>query len=157
LPAPAVPFAFADFTWLNGNARTKESPLDFKAFTGEFRADTSYNFDNWASTLLRLLEYALVLQRQARAVLLERQAEDRALADLRAWSLRHARLKRVSVPRGASLLEARGMDSPPSGSSTPSEPPPPVERKPVCQRMKRFFLGALRTLPMVVLRVRVLE
>jgi hypothetical protein len=38
------PFAFADFTWLNGNARTKESPLDTKAFTGEFRADSSYIF-----------------------------------------------------------------------------------------------------------------
>jgi hypothetical protein len=39
---PAEPFAFADFTWLNGNPRTTESPLDFKAFTGEFRADSSY-------------------------------------------------------------------------------------------------------------------
>ena len=44
-PAAAVPFAFADFTWLNGNARTKDSPLDTKAFTGEFRVDTSYIFD----------------------------------------------------------------------------------------------------------------
>ena len=48
-PAPAaaaaVPFAFADFTWMNGNARTKDSPLDTKAFTGEFRVDTSYIFD----------------------------------------------------------------------------------------------------------------
>src|SRR5438270_5894842 len=35
------PFAFADFTWLNGNSRTKESPLDSKVFTGEFRADIS--------------------------------------------------------------------------------------------------------------------
>src|SRR5258708_2119316 len=33
------PFAFADFTWLNGNSRTKDSPLDSKVFTGEFRAD----------------------------------------------------------------------------------------------------------------------
>ena len=32
------PFAFADFTWLNGNPRTKDSPLDTKYFTGEFRA-----------------------------------------------------------------------------------------------------------------------
>ncbi len=39
------PFAFADFTWLNGNSRTKESPLDTKVFTGEFRADTSYIYD----------------------------------------------------------------------------------------------------------------
>jgi uncharacterized protein YlxW (UPF0749 family) len=30
-PAEAEsPFAFADFTWLNGNSRTKESPLDSK-------------------------------------------------------------------------------------------------------------------------------
>jgi hypothetical protein len=39
------PFAFADFTWLNGNSRTSESPLDTKVFTGEFRADTSYIYD----------------------------------------------------------------------------------------------------------------
>ena len=46
-PAPkaADPFAFADFTWLNGNPRTKESPLDSKVLTGEFRADTSYIYD----------------------------------------------------------------------------------------------------------------
>ena len=24
----AEPFAFADFTWLNGNPRTKDTPLD---------------------------------------------------------------------------------------------------------------------------------
>ncbi len=40
----ADPFAFADFTWLTGNPRTKDSPLDSKVFTGEFRADTSYTF-----------------------------------------------------------------------------------------------------------------
>lgn len=39
------PFAFADFTWLTGNPRTKESPLDTKAFTGEFRADVDYVHD----------------------------------------------------------------------------------------------------------------
>jgi hypothetical protein len=44
-PAAAQPFAFADFTWLNGNSRTTESPLDTKLFTGEFRADTSYILD----------------------------------------------------------------------------------------------------------------
>jgi hypothetical protein len=47
-PAPAEtkpePFAFADFTWLTGNPRTKESPLDTKAFTGEFRADTNFTY-----------------------------------------------------------------------------------------------------------------
>jgi hypothetical protein len=40
----AEPFAFADFTWLTGNPRTKESPLDSKAFTGEFRADTNFTY-----------------------------------------------------------------------------------------------------------------
>src|SRR5579872_1308320 len=41
--APASePFAFADFTWLNGNARTKESPMDTKFFTPEIRADVDY-------------------------------------------------------------------------------------------------------------------
>ena len=44
-PNSADPFAFADFTWLNGNARTTESPLDTKVFTGEFRVDTSYIYD----------------------------------------------------------------------------------------------------------------
>jgi hypothetical protein len=46
--APAAkrePFAFADFTWLNGNARTKDLPLDGKVFSGEFRVDTSYIYD----------------------------------------------------------------------------------------------------------------
>ncbi len=38
------PFGFADFTWLTGNARTKDSPLDSKVFTGEFRVDTNYTF-----------------------------------------------------------------------------------------------------------------
>ncbi|HEY4132804.1 MAG TPA: outer membrane beta-barrel protein, partial [Gemmatimonadaceae bacterium] len=36
------PFAFADFTWLNGNSRTKDSPINTPYFTGEFRADISY-------------------------------------------------------------------------------------------------------------------
>jgi hypothetical protein len=43
-PAKAEPFAFADFTWLNGNARTKESPMDTKFFTPEVRADVDYNY-----------------------------------------------------------------------------------------------------------------
>jgi len=38
------PFAFADFSWLTGNPRTKESPLDTKAFTGEFRVDTNFTY-----------------------------------------------------------------------------------------------------------------
>jgi len=43
-PAPAEPFAFADFAWLTGNPRTKESPVDSKAFTAEFRVDTVYTY-----------------------------------------------------------------------------------------------------------------
>src|SRR5215472_18848455 len=38
------PFAFADFTWLSGNPRTKESPVDTKVFTGEFRVDTNFTY-----------------------------------------------------------------------------------------------------------------
>ncbi len=51
-PTPAVPakgksepFAFADFTWLTGNPRTKESPIDTKWFTAEFRIDANYTHD----------------------------------------------------------------------------------------------------------------
>src|SRR5579864_9353389 len=40
----ADPFAFADFTWLTGNPRTKESPIDTKVFTGEFRVDTNFTY-----------------------------------------------------------------------------------------------------------------
>jgi len=43
-PKPSDPFAFADFTWLTGNPRTSESPIDTKVFTGEFRADTNYTY-----------------------------------------------------------------------------------------------------------------
>jgi hypothetical protein len=39
------PFAFADFTWLTGNPRTKESPINTEYFTGEFRADVAYHHD----------------------------------------------------------------------------------------------------------------
>ena len=42
---PAEPFAFADWTWMNGNARTKDSPLDTKFFTAEVRADVGYVYD----------------------------------------------------------------------------------------------------------------
>ena len=41
----AEPFAFADFTWLNGNPRTHAAAIDTPAFTGEFRWDTSYIAD----------------------------------------------------------------------------------------------------------------
>lgn len=40
-----APFSFADFTWLNGNPRNKDSVLDSKYFTGEFRVDSSYIYD----------------------------------------------------------------------------------------------------------------
>ena len=43
-PGKTEPFAFADFTWLNGNARTKDVPLDTKFFTPEIRADVDYNY-----------------------------------------------------------------------------------------------------------------
>ncbi len=43
--AASEPFAFADFTWLTGNARTKESPMDTKFFTPEIRADVDYVYD----------------------------------------------------------------------------------------------------------------
>jgi len=39
------PFSFADFTWLTGNPRTTDSPLDTKVFTGEARVDTDYVYD----------------------------------------------------------------------------------------------------------------
>jgi hypothetical protein len=44
-PAKAEPFAFADFSWLNGNPREKDTPLDTKLFTPEFRADVAYIYD----------------------------------------------------------------------------------------------------------------
>ncbi|HUC53117.1 MAG TPA: outer membrane beta-barrel protein [Candidatus Cybelea sp.] len=44
-PEKAEPFAFADFTWLNGNARTKELAMDTKFFTPEIRADIDYIYD----------------------------------------------------------------------------------------------------------------
>ncbi len=44
-PAKAEPFAFADFTWLNGNPRTKKPAMDTKFFTPEFRADVDYIYD----------------------------------------------------------------------------------------------------------------
>jgi hypothetical protein len=49
-PAPATseksaPFAFADFTWLNGNPRTETPAFDSKFFTPEIRADIDYTYD----------------------------------------------------------------------------------------------------------------
>jgi hypothetical protein len=44
-PAKSEPFTFADFTWLNGNARTKEAAMDTKFFTPEIRVDAGYVYD----------------------------------------------------------------------------------------------------------------
>jgi hypothetical protein len=44
-PPKAEPFAFADFTWLNGNSREKTPPLDTKFFTPEIRVDVDYIYD----------------------------------------------------------------------------------------------------------------
>jgi Putative beta-barrel porin-2, OmpL-like. bbp2/Carboxypeptidase regulatory-like domain len=48
-PAPAVdhvtPFAYGDFSWLNGSPRTKDTVLDTKFFTPEIRFDTHYMED----------------------------------------------------------------------------------------------------------------
>jgi hypothetical protein len=40
--APSVPFAFADWTWLNGTARNKDAIWDSKYFTPEFRVDSNF-------------------------------------------------------------------------------------------------------------------
>jgi hypothetical protein len=48
-PGPAVdndtPFAYGDFTWLNGTPRNKDTVLDTKFFTPEIRFDTNYMED----------------------------------------------------------------------------------------------------------------
>ena len=36
------PSHLPDFTWLNGNARTKDTPYATKFFTPEIRADVNY-------------------------------------------------------------------------------------------------------------------
>ena len=43
-PGKTDPFAFADFTWLNGNSRTKDTPYATSFFTPEIRADVDYNY-----------------------------------------------------------------------------------------------------------------
>ncbi len=66
--APATsdsePFAWGDFTWLNGNDRRHAVLLDSKVFTGEFLPDANY---------------PLVLQRYPDPDLPLRPAEDRTL------------------------------------------------------------------------------
>ena len=41
-PKPSEPFAYADWTWLNGNARNKDAVWDSKFFTPEIRFDTHF-------------------------------------------------------------------------------------------------------------------
>jgi hypothetical protein len=41
---PAEPFAWGDFTWLNGTNRQHASLLDSKYFTGTFTMDVNYNY-----------------------------------------------------------------------------------------------------------------
>jgi len=43
--ASSEPFAYADWTWLNGNSREKDKPFDTKFFTPEIRFDTHYVLD----------------------------------------------------------------------------------------------------------------
>ena len=44
-PKPTEPFAYADWTWLNGTARNKDVVWDSKFFTPEVRFDTHYVLD----------------------------------------------------------------------------------------------------------------
>ncbi len=41
-PTPSVPFAYADWTWLNGTARNKDTVWDSPFFTPEIRFDTNF-------------------------------------------------------------------------------------------------------------------
>ena len=43
--AKIAPFSDWDWTWLNGNPRTKDAPFDSKFFTPEIRADVTYTYD----------------------------------------------------------------------------------------------------------------
>jgi hypothetical protein len=44
-PSATEPFAYADFTWLNGTSREKAPVIDTKYFTGEFSFDGNYIYD----------------------------------------------------------------------------------------------------------------
>jgi hypothetical protein len=41
----SAPFAFADFTWLNGNSRVTDPLIDNDWFTGQFMVDVNYTYD----------------------------------------------------------------------------------------------------------------
>jgi putative OmpL-like beta-barrel porin-2 len=44
-PLPSSdPFSYADWTWLNGNSRQTEFPLDSPAFSGQFMVDANYTY-----------------------------------------------------------------------------------------------------------------
>jgi hypothetical protein len=43
--APSEPFAFADFSWVPGNAGASVRPLSAGPFTGEFRLDDAYHYE----------------------------------------------------------------------------------------------------------------
>jgi hypothetical protein len=45
-PHAAEPFAFGDFTWLNGNSRQHKAALDTPYFTPEFLVDVNYTASN---------------------------------------------------------------------------------------------------------------
>ena len=45
VPEKTAPFSDADWTWLNGNPRNKDTAYDSKFFTPEIRADITYNYD----------------------------------------------------------------------------------------------------------------
>jgi hypothetical protein len=45
VPEKTAPFSDADWTWLNGNPRNKDTAFDSKFFTPEIRADITYNYD----------------------------------------------------------------------------------------------------------------
>jgi hypothetical protein len=53
-PRASPPFAFADFSWLTGNMRVTEPPVDTKFFTPEVRFDVAYvhSFNNPADDSL---------------------------------------------------------------------------------------------------------
>ena len=55
-PGKADPFAFADFTWLNGNSRTKDTPYATSFFTPEIRADVDYNYSFITRRTTRLVD-----------------------------------------------------------------------------------------------------
>ena len=43
--APSEPFAFADFSWIPGNAGASDRPLTLGPLTGEFRLDDAYHYE----------------------------------------------------------------------------------------------------------------